>query len=367
MQNNIAIYFYGGMAEIYQLNQWMDVFNLLSHSVKLKIVVRNKKVYNTLICNIDLDIVYVDTINDLLSYYEKIDFKVIIYVNNGFKNFQSLIFHRAMHVHINHGESEKSSMHSNQSKAYDYVFVSSNIAFERYKSHLLNFEENKYLKIGRPQLDFIDNYNIDTTKKVILYAPTDESTHISMRYTSLERLGLEIVEKILSNNEYFLIYRPHPSTGKNSKIVKDINDKIINKIVNSKNAIVDTKTNILNIFSKVDIAIFDNSSLIIDFLYYDKPIFMTNMFLKEYHNIDNLKVLDVAILIDEKNIDNLISNIKLEDQNDSLKEIRNLIKIDYLGNYQKGESTKLFISTIIKISEQRDKLLIENNMMNTLH
>ena len=58
-----------------------------------------------------------------MTLYDIGDFKVGIYVNNSNRNFQSLNNPRMLHVHVNHGESDKLSSFSNQVKAYDRVFV----------------------------------------------------------------------------------------------------------------------------------------------------------------------------------------------------------------------------------------------------
>lgn len=363
----LTLYFFGGMAEVYQMDQWLEAMEELYKIEPLCIIVRNKNVKSYLDKKTDMPIVYFDTINELLTAYEESDFKVILYVNNGMKNFQSLIYHRALHIHLNHGESEKSSMHSNQCKSYDYTYVVGEAAYDRYKRHIINIESANYLKIGRPQFDYIKEVQKNFDRKVVLYAPTDESTHISMRYTSIERLGLKIVDTILENPEYQLVYRPHPSTGKNSKAVAKINAEIIKKVESSENGTVEKDLNAIDLLSVVDLAIFDNSSLIIDFLNFDKPMFATNMFMEEYHDIKPFKMLKGCTMLDEENIDNLNQSISEQLEKDPLKEQRVQIREYYLGNYKKGESTKFFIQKVLEVMQERDSLLEEKGMLDTIH
>ena len=367
LQLNLALYFFGGMAEIYQMEQWLEAIEELHKVEPLCIIVRNKNVATSLRKQTDIPIIYFDTINELLTAYEDSNFKVILYVNNGMKNFQSLIYHRALHIHLNHGESEKASMHSNQCKSYDYTYVVGEAAYDRYKRHIINIKGANYVKIGRPQFDYIKKVKKNFDRKVILYAPTDESTHISMRYTSIERLGLKIVDSILENPEYQLVYRPHPSTGKNSKIVAKINAEIIKKVEESENGTVEKELNAIDLLSVVDLAIFDNSSLIIDFLHFNKPMFATNMFMPEYHDIRPFKMLKGCTMLDEENIDNLNILISEQLEQDPLKEQREQIKEYYLGDYEKGESTKLFINKVLEVMDERDRLLDEKGMLDTIH
>jgi len=367
IKEELALYFYGGMAEVYQIKQWLKTIEELHRVKAIRIIVRNKNVHAALRKITNIPVSYIYSINNLLSFYEDSNFKVILYVNNGMKNFQSLIFHRAIHIHLNHGESEKSSMHSNQCKAYDYTYIAGDAALDRYRRHIINIKRANYIKIGRPQLDHISKIRKTVDKTVILYAPTDESTHISMRYTSLEHLGLKIVDMILSNPDYLLIYRPHPSTGKNSQIVKSIDVQIKEKIKQADNACLETSIQAIDLLSVVDVAIFDNSSLIIDFLHFNKPMFATNMFDLAHHDIANFKMLDACIMLDEKNIDELKNLIQRELENDTLKNTRLKIKKYYLGDYSQGESTQIFMKNVVQAILERDTLLKEKGMLDTLH
>jgi len=363
----IALYFYGGMAEVYQMEQWLDTMEELNKVEPISIIVRNKNVETSLRGQTNIAITYFDSIDELLTAYEESNFKVILYVNNGMKNFQSLIYHRALHIHLNHGESEKSSMHSNQCKSYDYTYVVGEAAYDRYKRHIINIDRANYVKIGRPQFDYVKEVQKNFDRKVILYAPTDESTHISMRYTSIERLGLNIIDTILANPDYQLVYRPHPSTGKNSEVVDRINNEIIEKVENSENGTVEKNLNAIDLLSVADLAIFDNSSLIIDFLNFEKPMFATNMFMPEYHDIKPFKMLKGCTMLDEENIEGLNNLILEQLEFDPLKEQRLEIKEYYLGNYAKGESSKIFINKVLEVMKERDSLLDEKGMLNTIH
>ena len=65
---------------------------------------------------------------ELRDLYAELDAKVALYCNNSTRNFDSLLETRMLHVHINHGESDKQSMASNNAKSYDRVFVAGQAA-----------------------------------------------------------------------------------------------------------------------------------------------------------------------------------------------------------------------------------------------
>src|SRR4051812_50176949 len=68
-------------------------------------------------------------------------------------NFNSLIDARKLHVHVNHGESDKQSMASNNAKAYDRVFVAGTAAVQRHEARLLEFDTPRLGRLGRPPRD----------------------------------------------------------------------------------------------------------------------------------------------------------------------------------------------------------------------
>jgi len=263
----IAVYFDGGALQLYQIQQWLNQLKLLNKNKRVLIVTRKIPIYNWLRANTKFVIVHCRTMNDLISFYDDNNLKTILYVNHAQSNFQSLINGKALHIHINHGESDKTSTITHQSQAYDYVFISGQAAYDKYNFNLIKKEMNKFIKIGRPQIDNIEKIApFKTEKKVILYAPTWEGTHESMNFSSLPKYGLSIVKQILSSNEYFLVYKPHPSSGSRDKKLFNINEDIKNLINDDTKGQVILDGDINSLYPHVDIAIFDNSAVAIDYL-----------------------------------------------------------------------------------------------------
>jgi len=393
----VGLYFAGTMGNIYQIEQWVGVLKTLEKEKSIVLLIRDKKVFTFLSKNTDFTLVYCYRIEDVLSFYEKNNLKCILYVNQGFKNFQSLIIGNALHVHINHGESDKTSTFSNQAKAYDYVFVASDAGYMKYKNNLIKADMSKFIKVGRPQLEHIEKIEpFDTTyiepiivdssvenneeveekslqtpivdnreRKVILYAPTWEATHDSMNFTSLNDYGLTIIESLLDNLDYYVVYKPHPNTGSRDTVVKTINNKI-KKLINDSNnrGVVIDSGDINSIYPHIDLAIFDNSAVAIDYLIVDKPMIMTDMFYR-MKNYNKPIISKAAKLIKKDDAKDIISIIEDELKNDNLNIQRNKIKKYFLGNYDYAnkESTKLFISKIVDICDERDNLFkeLENN------
>ncbi len=407
--HEVALYFAGDIGNIYQVEQWLGTFSELDKKKKLVMIVRIKAVYEWLRKNTDFVVVYCRTIADLTKVYEENNFKCVLYVNQGYKNFQSLMTGNALHVHINHGESDKTSTITNQSKAYDYVFIVGDAGYDKYNLNLIKKNMANFIQVGRPQLDHVkeiapfdasklistvmpeivekqtsnisplDNIE-DTTektdevkteiidepitpitleKKVILYAPTWEGTHDSMNFTSLNDYGMSLVQQLVNHPHYYLVYKPHPNTGSRDTSTKSINNAII-KLLNTHaegEAIIGGDIN--SLYKHVDLAIFDNSAVAIDYLQVDKPMIMTDMFhrIKDRQSKPTItKAARMLSITDAYSIPMIVSE---ELEKDTLKEMRNKIKHYFLGDfdYSKKESTEKFVSTVLDIIDERDNLV----------
>jgi len=350
----VAVYFAGNVNNYYQIVQWMQPFEKLNEPMRIVFVLRDLEVYHKFTSEYPAyQTVYLKSLNDLTSFYDMNNIKVILYVNNGVKNFQSLINTKAYHIHINHGESEKESMYSNQAKAYDYVFVVGDRAVERYKEHLLNFNEAQFVKIGRPQLDYIEPISIENpeNKKVILYAPTWEATHESMNYSSVAKYGELLINLLIMSKKYIVIYKPHSAMGTKNAKIKTAHNNIIKIINEYQDGYVFQDEAITNIFPIVDFAFFDNTSVMIDYLDFQRP----GAYLKIKEDASLKHLLEGLTQIDENNFSKVLSILEDELEHDTKKVQRAKIKEYYLGNYRMGESTQKFIEEIMNMAKRRDE------------
>ncbi len=131
-QTPVVVYFAEDPRRLYQLDQWLPVLSKLNTVHPVTLVLRKLDSFNSVRERTELSAVYARRLADVLEVYDELDPKVAIYVNNGVANFQSLAVSTILHVHVNHGESDKVSMVSNQAKAYDRVFVAGEAAERRH-------------------------------------------------------------------------------------------------------------------------------------------------------------------------------------------------------------------------------------------
>jgi hypothetical protein len=288
---DILVYFPSGVENLYQIRQWLPVFEATNDDFTYLLLLRDKASFLRLKKETDLPMVCVEKFRDLEAFYLGSEFKLCFYVNNSALNFHSLLYTDLLHVHINHGESEKASMSSNQVKAYDFVYVVAERASQRYMDNVINLDFDKLIQIGRPQLAISRSSAVQPSKlKTVLYAPTWEGGRDEMGYSSLLGSGLKLVEGILESGKYRLIYRPHPKTGSSNDKYKMVHKKIIS-LMKERNSelltsqgeasgesidllqhVVSLRGDIQELWSNTDLMVSDVSSVIIDFLWTKKPV-----------------------------------------------------------------------------------------------
>ena len=94
---DIALYFPDGTPKLYQLTQWLPVFEQ-STDLSTIVVVRQVDSYDALKGRTRLRVLLVPRYEDLMALYDRANFHAVVYVNNGWTNFQSLSFQQAVHV-----------------------------------------------------------------------------------------------------------------------------------------------------------------------------------------------------------------------------------------------------------------------------
>ena len=137
---SVLAYFGDDPDRVYQLVQWLPVLELLDAHERVGIVLRDADTAAIVREQTALPVLVAVEFPALRNLYAELDAKVALYCNNSLLNFQSLLEPRMLHVHINHGESDKQSMASNNAKSYDRVFVAGEAAVQRIASGLLEFD-----------------------------------------------------------------------------------------------------------------------------------------------------------------------------------------------------------------------------------
>ena len=361
---DVVVYFSDVINKSYQLEQWLPTLERLHQDHRVVLVFRKVPTMRHFRKLTKLPKIFVRRLDDLVNLYDYNDFALCLYVNNGMANFQSLSASRLVHVHINHGESDKLSMVSNQAKAYDKVFVAGPAAVARHSSVLMDFDLNRLVTVGRPQLDLDFETPLPAfSGRTVMYAPTWEGENDANNYTSVDLFGEQIIRALVDLPNTRVIYKPHPRVAYSKKpSVAEAHLKICEVLEESNSAgaehVVAENENILAIFETVDALFTDVSSVGLDFLYLhpERPLVLTD-------RRNDLAALNIEApvskacpVISESTQETLLGNVP-----DLLAatspESRHEMRSFYFGDGHKGESTRAFLAAVDSlIGERRGKL-----------
>jgi CDP-glycerol glycerophosphotransferase (TagB/SpsB family) len=280
----IAVYFADTRVNLYQIRQWYAPLAELAKRHPVAIITRSPGATLALLDEAPVPVVYRRRVTDIEEFVAEQDLRLVLYVNQNQKNFQMFRYGRMWHVFVNHGESDKMYMTSNQYKAYDYALVAGQAALDRLSRKLWAFDvERRAIPIGRPQADHFGGElrYPDDDRIVVLYAPTWEGDRPAAAYGSIATHGEALAAAVLASPRHRLVYRPHPRSGVISRDYRDAHHAIIAAIENANRAdatahhVYDDGPELGWQLAAADVAITDISAMIYDRLATGKPILVT--------------------------------------------------------------------------------------------
>ncbi len=280
----IAVYFADGLVNMYQIRQWYGPLAELSKTWPVAIISRSPRAALQLLEESPVPVVYLRQVVELERFIGEQDLRVVFYVNQNTRNFQMMRYARIWHVFVNHGESDKMYMTTNQFKAYDYSLVAGDAALSRLRRKLWDFDlDKRTIPIGRPQTDHLAGalpYTPDD-RTVVLYAPTWEGDRASAAYGSIASHGVDAVQALLESGRHRVVYRPHPRSGVLDPHYARANQSIIAAIAAANlrdpaaQHIFDDGGHLGWQLAATDVAITDISAMVYDRLATGRPLVVT--------------------------------------------------------------------------------------------
>lgn len=364
----VLAYFGDDVSRSYQIAQWLPVYEELNKTHKVQIICRQFPTTKHLrkLTSLPVNSVYdFFTLTDLI---ESNNYKVVLYVNNSFTNFQAMAAKKAFHVHLNHGESDKMSMTSRQMYAYDVVAVAGQAAKDRLRNALIVSDENKEVVIGRPQLDLLQKpLEVNGGRKVLVYAPTWEGDQEANNYSSVDVYGEQIVSAMLKIVNATVLYKPHPkvTTSPEPKIA-NAHKKILSLLdaANAKDSSAKHRLvtgDPMPVLQVADLLVSDVSAVTIDYLYL-KPQGSMLMCDRRSNVTEFAHVAPVSKAVTVITKDNIISIDKLISDHVSGQVDRNSydsMRNYYFGDTKPGSSINRFIAMVDDLIKRRDKKVLE--------
>ncbi|MBM7388715.1 hypothetical protein JOE37_001709 [Clavibacter michiganensis] len=280
----IAVYFADSAVNMYQIRQWYRPLVELARTHPVVILSRHPSGANALLDESPLPVEYVRRVADLERVIAEQDIRIVLYVNQNTRNFQMMRYGRRWHVFVNHGESDKMYMTTNQFKAYDYSLIAGDAARARLGKVLWDYDlDRRAIPIGRPQADHYSGelpYAPDD-RTVVLYAPTWEGDRAAAAYGSIASHGVPLVRDLIATGRHRVVYRPHPRSGVVDPEYARANREIAAMLERanaqdpSAQHVVDRSRELAWQLSAADLAIVDISAMVYDRLAAGRPLLVT--------------------------------------------------------------------------------------------
>ena len=359
----IAVYFADGAVNMYQMRQWYRPLQELSKLWPVVVLSRSATGAEKLLEEGGPPVAFVPKVRDLERFIAKQDIRIVLYVNQNTRNFQMFRYGRRWHVFINHGESDKMYMTTNQYKAYDYAFVAGQAARDRLSRTLWDYDiDRRTIEIGRPQADHYSGtlpYTPDD-RTVVLYAPTWEGDRPSAHYGSIATHGETLVKKLLATGSHRVVYRPHPRSG----VVDDEYGAAHRRILSAIDAANAADATAHHIYddgpelgwqlASADVAIVDISAMVYDRLAAGKPLLITRP-ADERASVDTRGYLsDCEWLTVDGSYDIVAEVERVRADDEAIAKLRMWVQ-HYFGDTTPGVATAKFHAAIERLMGQWDE------------
>jgi len=371
----IAVYFADGEVNMYQIRQWYKPLEVLARTWPVVVLSRGATAAVKLFEEAPLPVAYVRTVAALEQTLDEQDIRIVLYVNQNTRNFQMFRYGQRWHVFINHGESDKMYMTTNQFKAYDYSLVAGDAALARLRKVLWDYDfDKRAIKIGRPQADHYSGelpYTPDD-RTVVLYAPTWEGDREAAAYGSIASHGVALVRALLATGRHRVIYRPHPRSGVVDHGYGAANREIVSMLAAANAAdpgaahVHDTGADLGWQLVAADVAIVDISAMVYDRLASGKPLLITRP-VNPNASIDTGGYLSACEWLEAGDASDIVAQTErvLHDP-ETMARLGYWVE-RYFGDTTPGAATRRFHDAIAHLMDEWQRFAAMHGAQRTLH
>lgn len=265
-----AVYYSGPDEGAYQLQLWLGL--LARSGAKGVLIVREPSFLPIAAAVSELPVVYAESV-EAIEFLLVPGLTTVFYVNNEARNADMVRYPALRHVHLGHGDSEKPSSYAAFTAIYDQIFVAGPAGAQRYADHGVLIPAEKFVVIGRPQLVGALQRNSGVGKPpTVLYAPTWRGSITDMQLSSLDH-GAAIVNALLAAGAT-VIFRPHPLSYRDATsrvLIRQVDELLAAAGGAHRGSSQASALTAFECMNQSTAMIADNSSLVPDYLFTDKP------------------------------------------------------------------------------------------------
>lgn len=266
--------------------------------------------------------------------------RVAFYLAYGERNGQLQRDPRLKHVLLLHGDSDKATSANNLARGADEIWVAGPAAIDRYAAAGIEVSRDRFAVIGRPQVSALRVGPTGNERPVVLYAPTFEGYYDQTSYTSLDRMGVRMIRRILRKHpEVRVWFRPHPASGVHRPSMITAITEITTVLRNAGDGhlvTADQDLSLAECLDRADLLISDISSVATDFLYTERPVVGCNPSNLPTEEFVAAFPTQASSYVVGRGLDELDDAIRQALGDDPLKQARIAMKLHVLGDTPDG-------------------------------
>lgn len=322
----------------YQLAMWIP--HLRGLGLPFFVLVRNSESFEQAVSVCDgVPVVHGRTMADLDRYCVP-SLRAVFYVNNAARNSHFVRYSHLEHVQLLHGDSDKASSFNPVTRMFDKIFVAGQAGIDRYISHGIDIPRDRFEIVGRPQVSGIirpSDGASGTSGRTLLYAPTWRGYHDDASYSSLGS-ARDIIAAALQRGCH-VIFRPHPYAYKDpefARIIRSVHQMLREdqQASDRRHIFADAaekQMSITECFNLSDLMVTDISSVVVDYLYSEKPLILMRPVSSESF-VHEFPVAKAAYVVDGS-VEQLDAAFAKIEAGDPLAPVRAEKRAYYLGDF----------------------------------
>ncbi|MFF4892772.1 CDP-glycerol glycerophosphotransferase family protein [Micromonospora chersina] len=347
-QPEFVLYFSAPPGSEYQVTMWLPYLERIGRP--FLVLLREPEFLPTVAAATRAPVVFCPTLKTMDEALVP-SLRAAFYVNHGAKNSHCIRFSQLTHVQLHHGDSDKAPSANPVSAIFDKIFVAGPAAIERYARAGVEIPAEKFVVVGRPQVEAIEVRREPTTAPAhptVLYTPTWTGHHADANYCSLP-VAETVIRRLLDRGAT-VILRAHPYTAQNPASARQLArltellaaDRAKTGRAHLWGAAAGRDLTLTECVNRADALVSDVSGVISDWLYSGKPYAVTDMGVDGEHFVERFPLAGSGYVLrrDMSNVDEVLTELL---DTDPKAADRWATRVRYLGDFPAESYAEVFL------------------------
>ncbi|MFG3579882.1 CDP-glycerol glycerophosphotransferase family protein [Micromonospora chersina] len=347
-QPEFVLYFSAPPGSEYQVTMWLPYLERIGRP--FMVLLREPEFLPTVAAATRAPVVFCPTLKTMDEALVP-SLRAAFYVNHGAKNSHCIRFSQLTHVQLHHGDSDKAPSANPVSAIFDKIFVAGPAAIERYARAGVEIPAEKFVVVGRPQVEAIEVRREPATAPAhptVLYTPTWTGHHADANYCSLP-VAETVIRRLLDRGAT-VILRAHPYTAQNPASARQLArltellaaDRAKTGRAHLWGAAAGRDLTLTECVNRADALVSDVSGVISDWLYSGKPYAVTDMGVDGEHFVERFPLAGSGYVLrrDMSNVDEVLTALL---DTDPKAADRWATRVRYLGDFRAESYAEVFL------------------------